>query len=645
MTESTASEHRRAAKARGAERARRRADITELDPSAVLRGAVPRFALLYRGGGATVDVLTFERPTIAACLDSLPWPARSGPDRHELLVLLPYRQLLERGLAGHDDGTPLVALPVRAQTTVGLDRAVRELPDQPADLVDARFDLDDAAYADIVRRVVADEIGQGEGSNFVIRRTFTARITNHSVGTALSVFRRLLERERGTYWTFIVHDGQTTLVGATPEPHLTLRDGVAAMTPISGTYRYPPGGPSVTGLLDFLADGKETDELAMVVDEELKMLGPLCPAGPRVTGPRLREMARLAHTEYRIHGHTEAAVPELLRATMFAPTVTGSPLASACRVITRYERTGRGYYGGVLALVGREHGRPTLDSAIAIRTAEIDSTGRLRLGVGSTLVRHSDPWAEVAETRAKAATVEAALRAGEGTAGTGDKGSGLVAEGVARTGNAGSGFEGDVTAGTGSAGSTRLGDDPRVQRALAGRNARLARFWFDPPATRGDARPELVGRRVAILDAEDGFTAMLAHQVRSLGPMVDVLPYDGDWRSVDPDLVLIGPGPGDPADGTDRRIAGLRRVSVELLTARVPVLAVCLGHQVLASVLGLALRRQSRPRQGGAYNVEFDGTSGAGRLLPHVCRALRRRPAALPVQRRDHHGPSRPGHR
>ncbi|WP_286206211.1 chorismate-binding protein [Escherichia coli] len=41
-----------------------------------------------------------------------------------------------------------------------------------------------------------------------------------------------------------------------------------------------------------------------------------------------------------------------------------------------------------------------MDSAILIRTSEIDPTGALTLGVGATLVRTSDPDAEAAETRA-----------------------------------------------------------------------------------------------------------------------------------------------------------------------------------------------------------------------------------------------------
>ena len=102
----------------------------------------------------------------------------------------------------------------------------------------------------------------------------------------------------------------------------------------------------------------------------------ICDAGVRVVGPSLKEMARLAHTEYFIEGAHPRDPREILRETLFAPTVTGSPLENACRVIARYEPEGRGYYSGVVALIGRDaRGARTLDSAILIRTADIDRGG------------------------------------------------------------------------------------------------------------------------------------------------------------------------------------------------------------------------------------------------------------------------------
>jgi phenazine biosynthesis protein phzE len=474
------------------------------------------FALLYRPGSAEnahVEILTGEVCEVSG-LPELPLP--EGPAdgaRHDLLVAVPYRQITERGFACRDDHAPLLALRVREQTRVSREQALTGLPDLDVKVSGAGFDIGDEEYAAVVERVLRDEIGQGAGSNFVIRRSFVARLDDYSVRTALAVFRRLLAGELGSYWTFLFHTGAGTFVGASPERHVSMAGGTVSMNPISGTYRHPPAGPDISGTLEFLDDRKEADELYMVVDEELKMMARMCTFGGRVHGPFLKEMARLTHSEYVLTGHSELDVRDVLRETLLAPTVTGSPLENAFRVIARHETAGRGYYGGVLALIGRDAaGSRTLDSTIMIRTAEIDDSGRLRLGVGATLVRDSAPASEVAETRAKAAGV-------------------LQALGLAPDGDS-----------TGSAASPRtaarpsLADDPRVRRALRSRNATLSRFWLD--GTRhSPPDPELTGRQVLIVDNEDTFTGMLGHQLRALGLRTTLTRFDRPLPAEEFDLV------------------------------------------------------------------------------------------------------------
>ena len=130
------------------------------------------------------------------------------------------------------------------------------------------------------------------------------------------------------------------------------------MNPISGTFRLArarPTRPSARQrLLEFLADEKEIYELFMVVDEELKMMCDICHEGGQVLGPFLKPMTHLVHTEYLLAGRTNRDVREVLRDTMYAATVTGSPVENACRLIKQYETEGRGYYGAALALLGRD---------------------------------------------------------------------------------------------------------------------------------------------------------------------------------------------------------------------------------------------------------------------------------------------------
>ncbi|MET9787935.1 anthranilate synthase family protein [Streptomyces canus] len=502
----------------------------------------------------------------------------------EGLALVPFRQIRERGFDVRDDGTPLAVLTPEETHALSLTEALAQLPAHDVRVENGGFDVADEEYAEIVGRVLHEEIGRGEGANFVIRRTYEGGIPGFSRSDALALFRRLLEGERGAYWTFVVHTGERTLVGASPEVHVRMSGGTVVMNPISGTYRYPAEGPTPEHLLDFLADGKEIEELSMVVDEELKMMCTVGDMGGVVIGPRLKEMSHLAHTEYELRGKSSLDVREVLKETMFAATVTGSPVQNACRVIERHEVGGRGYYAGALALLGRYAGggreggvgAQTLDSPILIRTADISADGRLRVPVGATLVRGSDPASEVAETHAKAAGVLAALG---------------VRPSRPRAEHA----------------RVSLADDPRVRAALDGRRTSLAPFWLRMQ----EPLDELTGHAL-VVDGEDTFTAMLAHVLRSSGLDVTVRRYDEEGLReavlAHEGPVVLGPGPGDPSDLDDPKMRFLRGLTTEVIRQhRHGVLGVCLGHELIAAELGLEIVRKEVPYQGAQTTVDLFG--------------------------------------
>lgn len=500
--------------------------------------------------------------------DSLP-PLASADD--EWLVLVPYAQLRERGYLCIDEGERLQAMRVAAREECPLTDALATIPAVALNVSGGDFDIDDASYEAIVRRVISDEIGRGEGANFVIKRSFTAEFTDYTPAVALSAFRQLVQQETGAYWIFLLHTGERTFIGASPERHISLQRGIATMNPISGTYRYPPSGPTLSGVMSFLADAKEKDELYMVVDEELKMMARFCPQGGKVVGPYLKEMSRLAHTEYLIEGRTTADPRFILRHTLFAPTVTGSPIENACRVIARNEPSGRGYYAGALALISRDaDGMDRMDSAILIRTAEIDTSGRIAIGVGATIVRHSDPASEAAETRAKAKALLTAMghQSNRGFAGA-----------------------------------------PEVQAALHLRNGAIAHFWLTEAEDRIRVDSQLKGHKVLIVDAEDAFTAMLAQQLTAIGFDVTIKSYsDASLFDHGCDLAVLGPGPGDPRDMNDPRIASLRQALRQMLARKQAFFAVCLSHQILCLELGLELVQRKEPNQGVQREIDFFGS-------------------------------------
>jgi phenazine biosynthesis protein phzE len=554
----------------------------------ILDGRSDAYALLYRpeNDAQYIEVLSGSVTTVAR-LEDLPSCRRSeraAGSETELLAIVPYRQVTERGFECVDDQEPLSVMAVHASTRINKSTLIDAIVDTKIDLNGGHFDRDDDEYADAALRIIQDEICTGAGANFVLKRTYVASIANYSRATLLSLYRRLLLQSAGAYWVFLVDLGERVFIGATPERHVSLEAGVATMNPISGTYRYPSSGPSIEGVLEFLSDSKESEELFMVVDEELKMMGRVCGEGPTLRGPYLKAMARLAHTEYLIGGATDLPPWKILRETLLAPTITGSPLENACRVIKKYEPEGRGYYSGLIALFGQDAiGHESMDSAILIRTADINKHGTLRFCTGSTLVRDSVPLSEAAETRVKAAGMLSALGALEEPATT------------------------NATQASHAQSLAQIALDSDVTRALKSRNDAISHYWQTSPSERKRPHSLLVGRKVLVLDAEDTFTAMICHQLSSFGLHVTVVRATENFDVAHYDLIVLGPGPGDPNDSKDVRVISLQKAVQHLLLEGKPFLAICLSHQVLCRQLGLQVTRRLRPNQGTQKQIDLFG--------------------------------------
>ncbi len=532
------------------------------------------------GDRDTVGLVGGTRSVVGSILD-VPLETGAPEDGHiaDRLLAIPFRQVRERGFEAHDDGTPLVVVDVESEQEFTVAEIVDAIDDVPVEFADrGGFDIGDDDYATLVRSVIDDEIGQGEGANLVIGRHYRATLADWGHRQALTVLKRLLQRERGAYWTYCFFTGDRYLIGATPERHVSIHDGDVRMNPISGTFRIPREGDVKGPLMRFLRDEKEIYELFMVVDEELKMMCDICNEGGQVLGPFLKPMSHLVHTEYLLAGRTSRDPRQILRDSMYAATVTGSPVENACRLIAKYEPVGRGYYAAALAILGRDDaGGPMVDSPIVIRTADVSVDGRLTVTAGATLVRDSDPAYEVAETHAKASGILSAF--------------GLVPQAPAT----------DVNV-------AELVNDEDVLIALNARNRQLSTFWLTDQSGAA-ADPVLAGKRVLILDGEDDFVNMLRHVLGVLGMTSEVVRHEeyADGVLDDADLVVVGPGPGDPRDDDDPKMQRLRAAVARLMEREQPFLAVCLGHQALCHHLGIPLAFKDIVFQGTQSPVSIGG--------------------------------------
>lgn len=110
---------------------------------------------------------------------------------------------------------------------------------------------------------------------------------------------------------------------------------------------------------------------------------------------------------------------------------------------------------------------------------------------------------------------------------------------------------------------------------------------------------------ILIIDNYDSFTYNLVHIVAEHTGDYRVIRNDamtvGEVEALNPDRILISPGPGRPAD------AGITEPVIEKLGARIPVLGVCLGHQAIGEVFGGKIIHAPKLMHGKTSEIHHDG--------------------------------------
>jgi anthranilate synthase component 2 len=126
--------------------------------------------------------------------------------------------------------------------------------------------------------------------------------------------------------------------------------------------------------------------------------------------------------------------------------------------------------------------------------------------------------------------------------------------------------------------------------------------------------------RILVVDNYDSFVYNLVQYLGELGaePLVhrsDALTLD-EIVAIEPDAVLVSPGPGRPED------AGLSGAIIERFAGERPVLGVCLGHQCIGQVYGGEVVRAPEIMHGKTSLIHHDG-SGVFAGLPSPFEATR----------------------
>jgi anthranilate synthase component 1 len=217
---------------------------------------------------------------------------------------------------------------------------------------------------------------------------------------------RALRTVNPSPYMFILDTGDYAIVGASPEVHVRLTDGLVEIRPIAGTRKRGVTHAEDLALeKELLADQKECAEHLMLVDLARNDIGRVCRFGS-VKVPEMMVIERYSHVMHivsQVEGQIspDKTAYDLMRATFPAGTVTGAPKIRAMQIIAENEPTQRGFYAGALGYFGYDG---NLDSCIMLRTALLKN-GRIHIQAGAGVVADSVPTAEYQETISKASAL------------------------------------------------------------------------------------------------------------------------------------------------------------------------------------------------------------------------------------------------
>jgi anthranilate synthase component 1 len=284
----------------------------------------------------------------------------------------------------------------------------------PAPLVDpGKITVPPGNFTQPVFEAVVEGVKEFIRSGDIIQVVPSQRFTKPFTKSPLDLYRALRTVNPSPYM-FVLDTGDFAIVGASPEVHVRLTDGLVEIRPIAGTRKRGLTHADDLALeKDLLSDAKERAEHLMLVDLARNDIGRVCQFGS-VTVPEMMVIERYSdvmHIVSQVEGKISADknAYDLMRATFPAGTVSGAPKIRPMQIIAENEPSQRGFYAGALGYFGYDG---NLDSCIMLRTALIKN-GQIHIQSGAGVVADSVPEAEYQETVNKASALFKAVAIAE----------------------------------------------------------------------------------------------------------------------------------------------------------------------------------------------------------------------------------------
>ena len=355
------------------------------------------------------------------------------------------------------------------------------------------------------------------------------------------IFRRLRERNPAPYGFLINLGDAEYLVGASPEMYVRVEGERVETCPISGTIARgtDPIGDAAQ-ILELLNSPKDASELTMCTDVDRNDKSRICrPGSIRVLGRRQIELySRLIHTVDHVEGYLRPGFDALDAFLTHTWAVTVTGAPKAW-AMQFLEDHEKSPRAWYGGAIGAVNFDGTLNTGLTLRTIRVKD-GVAHVRAGATLLYDSDPDEEERETRLKASAFLDAIRRPRGA-----------------------------------------------------------------PLHPVDTAPGPgEGKRILLVDHQDSFVHTIAGYLRQTGADVVTLRSGFAHAELDelkPDLVVLSPGPGRPADFD---VGGTIAAALE---RELPVFGVCLGLQGMVEHFGGTLGVLDYPMHGKGSRVRVLG--------------------------------------
>ena len=245
----------------------------------------------------------------------------------------------------------------------------------------------------------------------VFQLVLSRRFSQEFKGDEFNVYRALRSINPSPY-LFYFDYGNFKIFGSSPEAQLIIKNNVAEIHPIAGTFKRTGNDEQDAELAKKLVqDEKENSEHVMLVDLARNDLSRSCNDVHVEQYKQVQFFSHVIHLVSKVTGKLKQnhTFMELVGKTFPAGTLSGAPKIKAMQLIESIEKTNRSFYGGAIGVLDFEG---NFNHAIMIRSF-LSKNHSLYFQAGAGIVESSSEENEMQEVYNKLGALQKALELAE----------------------------------------------------------------------------------------------------------------------------------------------------------------------------------------------------------------------------------------